>query len=198
MNEIKQTVAENMTLLRKKNKMTQLDLAEKLNYSDKAVSKWERGEAMPDIEVLCNIADLYGVSLDYLVKEHAPNESPATTQAKKEKSNKLTITLLAVILVWFVATFVFVYGQLLAEQNYWLAFIWAIPISAIVLIVFNGIWGKRKFTFILVSVLLWSLLAAIHLHFWKLGYNLWLLYLVGAPAQIAVILWSNLKRKRNN
>lgn len=68
MEEVKNIVAKNIYELRKKNNMTQLELAEKLNYSDKTVSKWEKGENSPDITVLVEIANIFGVSLDYLVK----------------------------------------------------------------------------------------------------------------------------------
>ena len=58
MKDVRQIIAENLIELRKVNKLTQLELAEKLNYSDKAISKWERGESLPDVEILCQIADL--------------------------------------------------------------------------------------------------------------------------------------------
>ena len=50
--QLKQTVANNIAQLRKSKGLTQLELAERLNYSDKAVSKWERGEGLPDVLVL--------------------------------------------------------------------------------------------------------------------------------------------------
>ena len=68
MDDIKNIVAKNITELRLLNNMTQMELAEKINYSDKTVSKWERGESSPDIAVLVEIADLFGVTLYYLVR----------------------------------------------------------------------------------------------------------------------------------
>ncbi|MDD6251820.1 MAG: helix-turn-helix transcriptional regulator, partial [Oscillospiraceae bacterium] len=70
MENIKAIVAKNITQLRLAKGMTQLELAEILNYSDKAVSKWERGDSIPDITVLTKIADMFGVTLDYLVRPH--------------------------------------------------------------------------------------------------------------------------------
>ena len=67
--DMKRVIAKNMTELRLAKGMTQLQVAERLNYSDKAVSKWERAESIPDICILKEIADLYGVTLDYLVNE---------------------------------------------------------------------------------------------------------------------------------
>ena len=63
MNDIKQTIADNLVGYRKKAGLTQQQLAEKLNYSDKAVSKWERAEAIPDVVVLKTIADIYGIKV---------------------------------------------------------------------------------------------------------------------------------------
>ena len=63
MSDIKSIVAKNISELRQKRSMTQLELAEQLNYSDKAVSKWERGDSLPDISVLCDIAALFSVPL---------------------------------------------------------------------------------------------------------------------------------------
>ena len=75
MEDLKSIVARNIIALRRKHDMTQLELAEKLNYTDKAVSKWERGESLPDIVILKTIADLFGVTLDYLVTlEHDDRE----------------------------------------------------------------------------------------------------------------------------
>ena len=75
MDEIKLIIARNITDLRRKNNMTQAELAEKLNYSDKAVSKWERGESLPDVTVLKCIADTFRVTVDYLLQpEHHEQE----------------------------------------------------------------------------------------------------------------------------
>ena len=68
MDELKNIIAENLQSLRRDAGMTQAALAEKLNYTDKAVSKWERGESVPDVAVLRDIADLFGVTVDYLLR----------------------------------------------------------------------------------------------------------------------------------
>ena len=69
MNDLREIVAKNICELRREANMTQLMLAEKLNYSDKAVSKWERGESVPDVFMLKTIADLFGVTVDYLLTD---------------------------------------------------------------------------------------------------------------------------------
>ena len=190
MENVKQIIAKNLVELRKQNRLTQLELAERLNYSDKAVSRWERGDTLPDIDVLCKICEMYGVTFDYLTHEGSKKEKDVYTK-KKENSNKIVITLLAEMVVWFLATLVFVYEKTFQNVTFWQAFVWAVPLSAIVGIVFNAIWGKKKWTLFLVSVLVWSLLAAIFVQLIDKG-NVWPIFLLGAPAQIAIFLWGNL------
>ena len=179
------------------NNMTQSEVAEKLNYTDKSVSKWERGEAIPPIDVIKDLADLYGVTIDYLVSDGGDESYDKRYASKVNNANKIIITLLAVSLVWIVATVLFAYGVIFAEQGFWIFFVGAVPVTTIVLIVFNGIWGKRKYVFILVSILIWTVLSTIYLLFIFLPnhYNLWAIFFVGVPLQIATILWSKLKKQ---
>lgn len=64
-------LAEKLTLLRKQNGLTQMDLAERLNVSRQAISRWEVGAAVPRIDILIILSDLYGTTVDYLVKDDA-------------------------------------------------------------------------------------------------------------------------------
>ncbi len=195
MKELREIIGKNMTTLRLESKMTQAELAEKLNYTDKSVSKWENGDAMPPVDTLKSLADLYGVTLDYLVTEN-PDEGFRDNiySAKENNLNKLIITLLATSLVWLIATLLYVYAISLAGISFWQVFIYAVPVTAIVLIVFNGIWGKRIFTFILISVLVWTILLSIYIFF--LENNPWAIFIIGVPLQIATVLWMQLKPKR--
>ena len=198
MNNVKETLPQNLTRLRTEHGLTQSQLAEKLNYTDKSVSKWERGEAIPPVDVLKDIADLYGVSLDFLVSNTDENSYVINPATKKEKANKLVITLLAVSLVWIIATVLFAYGIMFAKQSFWVLFVIAVPITIVVLLIFNSIWGKKKYTYILVSALIWSALAAIYITFLSTPsqYNLWAIFIIGIPLQIATILWSQLKKTK--
>ena len=74
MKDIKPIVAANLATLRKENGLTQAELAEKLNYSDKAVSRWEHGDTLPDINVLMQLCEFYGITLNTLVNENAEFE----------------------------------------------------------------------------------------------------------------------------
>ena len=67
MKDIKPTIAKNLSFFRKQSGLTQAELAEKLNYSDKAVSRWEHGDTLPDINVLYQLCDFYGIDMTYIV-----------------------------------------------------------------------------------------------------------------------------------
>ena len=196
MNDIKDNIAKNISMLRTERNMTQPELAKRLNYSDKSVSKWENGISTPPIDVLKEIADIFEVTLDDLVRDPDAGEYDRIYTAKENKSNKIVITLLAIILVWLIVIVMYVYGSVLADENYWQLFVYAVPVSAVVALVFNCLWGKRSYTFILVSVIIWSALASLYLSF--LEYNPWMIFIVGVPVQIATILWSQLKSGRHN
>jgi len=181
-------IANNLIELRKAHNFTQLDVAEKLNYTDKSVSKWELGEITPSIEVLCQIADLYGNTLEDLISEKNVLEPH---REKKREINRAIITCLAVSIVWMLACIAFVYAKISYDTVIWPIFIWAIPVSCIVALVFNSIWGSAKIGFWIISILIWTLLAAVYLQF--IGSNWWPIFMLGIPGQIAVILWSKLK-----
>lgn len=190
MNELKQIVANNIAELRKMKKMTQIELADKINYSDKAVSKWERAESIPDVEVLKNLSEIFGVTVDYLLTDN-PTEKEKYKIKQKNFNNKIIITALAVSIVWIFATSLYVYFFINYNKSLWMSFVWAVPVSTILLIIFNAIWGKKRFSFYINSLLLWSVLASIYLQ--VLSYNFWLLFLTGVPMQVAIVLWSKLK-----
>ncbi len=197
MEDIKLIVAKNIADLRKANGYTQISLAEKLNYSDKAISKWERGESIPDVVVLKELADLFGVTLDYLVqKEH---NAPPKTGGKVIKHNHAFITGISVLLVWLISTVVFVIiDYSVNTTEHWLTFVWAVPVSFIVWLVLNSVWFNRRLNFLIISFLVWSLIAAFYLSFLPFGFNIWLVFVVGIPGQIIILLWSRLRYKRKN
>src|SRR5574344_2720262 len=192
MSEIKENIGKNLTELRKKMKLTQAELAAKLNYSDKAISKWEHGDAIPSIENLVEICKFYGITLDQLVNSESGTLKPKDS-AKQDSVNKLIVTLLSFVTVWTLATTIYIIHILVYHQYEWIVFIWAIPLSIIILIIFNNIWGKKSRNFFLVSLLIWSLLASVYLNLLIHGYNLWVLFIIGVPATIITILWSKIK-----
>ena len=191
MDNIKEAIAENIINYRKRAKLTQVELAEKLNYSDKAISKWERGEAIPDIVVLKQIADLFGITVDDLIKK--PKQSKGNNKFFQIpsilKNKRVLITILSVVLVWLVATIIFVIFSIFAKGVYpiWLVFILALPVSSIVLTVFSSLWGNNITTYITVTILIWTTCLSIYLVF--NSPKIWLIFLIAVPLQILATLW---------
>ena len=197
MNDIKNIVAHNIAELRKAANMTQLELAEKLNYSDKAVSKWEHGDSIPDVTVLLDIADLFGVTLDFLVRTaHTPDELKKRF-LKPRKYSRRVIMLLSILCVWFVAVLSFILVSLIwpDAQHVWLSFIYAIPASAIVWLVLNSVWFNRKVNYFIISLLMWTAILSIHLSLLLAGHNTSIIYIIGIPSQIIILVWSFLKKR---
>ena len=194
MEDYKRIIANNITELRKAVPLTQAELAEKLNYSDKAVSKWERGESIPDVIVLKQIADLFGVTVDYLLEEVHPLKSTAHSVPRQLKKNRMLIASLSCALTFLIATLVFVTLLLTTEiKGAWLAYFYCLPVCSILLIVFNSIWGRKKMNFFYISCLVWTLLGSIYLSIGDFGY--WPIFLIGIPGQIIILLWSGIKAK---
>ena len=204
MEDLRITVGKNLAALRKAKKLTQIELAEKMNYSDKAVSKWEQGATMPDLETLKQLCDFYGVSLDYLVhEENIENPHYDTSKEKAIHINRIIITILFGLIVFMIATLIFVYPFLFkeAKTGYWLIFIWAIPLTAIIMLVTNRFFFRRQkvVTLIGLSIFVWSILAGTYLHFLLFApdkSNFWVLFLVGIPLQAIAALWFAMKSKR--
>ena len=201
MEDVKQIIAKNIASLRQSAKMTQIELAEKLNYSDKAISKWERGESIPDVIVLKAIADLFGVTLDYLLEEQHDPEAPQIPEPKeipgRKHRNHKVITTLSVLIVWFVATAVYVVLDFFypSAPAIWLSFGYAVPVSMIVWLVFNSIWFNRRRNYLIISLLMWTSLCCIFLSATAGGYPIWKMFALGIPGQIAIIVWSRFQRK---
>ncbi len=192
MDELEAIVSNNLTVLRKRRGWTQAELAEKIHYSDKSVSKWERGEALPDLKVLKTLSELYGVTVDCFLTEGAA-EDPAPYMAPASKLRyQIWVTLLAVCIVWLVATMVFVYSVLYGDRGNWQVFIWAIPVTALVVAVFDRRYFRGRLSFPVLSVLLWGVILSVFLQW--LEYGMWALFIIGAPAQIGLVLMHQIRR----
>lgn len=198
MEDLKFVIAHNIAALRQASRMTQLELAEKLNYSDKAISKWERGESIPDVLVLKSIADLFGVTLDYLLEEdHGEKPKPSQESPGYLHRNRKVTTTLSILLAWFVATVAYVVMDLTIPLSVfkWIPFAWAVPVSMVVWLVFNSIWFNKRYNYFIISLLMWTGVACIVLTVAACCFWPWKLFFLGIPGQIAILLWSRYKRK---
>ncbi|MBQ5884955.1 MAG: helix-turn-helix transcriptional regulator [Clostridia bacterium] len=203
MEDLKPIIAKNIIDLRHAADITQAQLAEKLNYSDKAVSKWERGDAIPSIATLKEIADHFGVTVDYLISaDHQAENKIKREFTERQRRNRLIVTLLSTMIVWLAATIIYVIISVSTEfrvSKAWLVFVFAVPISCIITLIFNSIWGRKKLNFLIISLLLWTVLISLCLVLFlslQKAY-FWLVLAIGIPSQIMILLSSGLKFRRN-
>ena len=191
MDDIKEIIADNLIKLRKKNNLTQGEMAEKLNYSDNAVSRWERGDVTPSVETLEQISKIFNIPIVSLFEKNIVEN--VNKNSKKQLINKLAIVLIFTSLAWFVATVGYVYAEMFFNFNFWQIFAWAVPTSCLILYPFNKVWGKYIWKFVILSVFVWTTLACIYLQL--LSYNLWLVFIIGVPVQAGLAIWAFLKPK---
>ena len=201
MNELRFIIGKNIYELRCNSGLTQLELAEKLHYSDKAVSKWEKGDSIPEISTLISIAELFEVSLDYLVNEHTEKkDTPETKSVKIVKiKNRAIISAMSILLIWFIASFAFFMTDIFTQDLKFkiLPYVYAVPITMLVWLIFNSIWFNVKRNYLIISLLMWSSIAVVYITFCIFGFvYLWKMFILGIPAQIIIILWSKIKVKK--
>jgi transcriptional regulator with XRE-family HTH domain len=203
--KLKLQIGANIAAHRKRLGLTQAGLAEKLNYSDKAVSKWERGESIPDVLTLMQLAEQFEIRVGDLLED--PNALPEETtpfqqamgqvseKALKRKANKNIILGLSSILVWFVALLIYVVVSSFDLPYSWLAFFYAIPANCIVLLSLRSAWHDFRWNRALISGIMWGSLASIHMTLLTLvDFNMWKIYLLGILGQLAILLWFRLFR----
>ncbi len=191
MENFKKIVAENIIRLRTSSGMTQAELGELLSYSDKSISKWERADAVPDAFVLKKIAEIFSVTVDYLVNEHSPDEKVVVE--KPRGYSRSVISVITMVGIWTLALFAFVVTWLCGVPTP-LIFAYTIPVSLIVLLVLNSVWGIGKLNMFIISGIVWGLITCVYLTFYQS--NWWQLFIVGFPAQIIIILSFFIKKNR--
>ena len=187
----------NITRLRKIANMTQLELAEKLNYSDKAVSKWEQGYSLPDVRVLVQIADLFGVTVDDLIREHAQKE--VVPKSTKRRNHLITV-ICSMGLCWLVAVVAYVLLYIFKVDFRWLSFVFAIPASAIVILVFSTVWHWKWVRILSISVIIWTVITCAFLVALVCGADAtiwWALFLVGVPLQLLTLFFFVWRKRAN-
>ena len=179
--KIRENFSRNLTFYRKAANKTQLELANELNYSDKSVSKWERGEGLPDLEVTAQIASALGVSVSDLIADKVKRRVLITR-------NKALITGLSVGVVWLVASILFFLFQLVLPDfdRSFMVFIYALPVSSIVAIVFSGVWWRRIHVLLSVSALIWSVGLCIALSF--MHPRIFLIFIIAAILEFLSLL----------
>lgn len=205
--KVKSQIGKNIAAYRKRAGLTQAGLAERISYSDKAISKWERGESVPDVLTLVQLAEQFSVTVnDLLVDPEAlPEDTGAVQQAMekvvektlKKKADKGIILKLSALLVWFVALLfyvVFSYFEFADSWN-WVLFVYAVPITAIVLLSLRSAWHDFRWNKALISTIVWGSLLSVFVSLWVwVDLVVWKIFLLGIPGQIAILLWFRMFR----
>lgn len=187
--QIKTNFSQNLIKLRKEKNLTQLQLAEKLNYSDKAVSKWEVGSVLPDVETLTHISEFFGITVNDLIY------TKKKSVIREFHKTHLFLTLLISASIWFVATILyFVLDNVTSLNRCYLTFIYTIPVNSILLMIFSAIWFKKLYVFLSASAFLWGCIVSIFLSI--SNFQLWFIFIVGIVGQIVIMLAMFLSKKK--
>lgn len=197
MDTLKNNFAKKLLTLRTGAAMTQSELGEKLCYSDKTVSKWERGEAIPDAAVLKKIGQLFSVSVDYLLDDEqaAPIPAAPAEPTPSRFSNYPSITRVVLVGIWTAALLVFVLLWIILDKCFWSVFVAALPLTLIAFLVFNSVWNRGKGNFWIVSALVLCLLAVTYLFVLPVK-NAWQLFLLAVPAELMVYLSFRIRNRK--
>ena len=193
-------LAKNLAYYRKASGLTQLELADKFNYSDKSVSKWERGEGFPDIFVLKSLADFYGITVD----DFYQSEHKAVKVSQNKKRKQTYLKLLSIGINWLVTILTFFLLNTLLSRfapdapfESWLTFIYGTLTTGIILLVWEFIYHNRFLRMIAASIIIWTAALSIFLTFLVvMNLPLPLLFIVAIPLEVLEIIWYLFRRNR--
>ena len=195
LSELKLISASNIIRLRTQAGFTQAELGEKLNYSDKTISKWERGEAIPDAYVLTQMAEIFNVTVDYLLSTHDAWENPNAQEEQEQGISRHSVNMIiaiAVLGVWTMALSVFVLLWLLGFIV-WQSFIVALPVSILTYMVLICVFNRRKYLQYVIAAFVLSIFVL--LYFMLPLQKPWQLFLVAAPSIVLVFLSCNIRQR---
>ena len=192
MENVKKIVSQNLIRLRKENNMTQAELAKLINYSDKAISRWETGEVVPDLETIYALSEVFEVPVSAITEKQSE-------EAEKKQASTLSQKILSQIFlvceIWFIICAIFVYLKISRSTNLWQIFIWGVPATALMLWFFNRKEPLNILLFIYASIFTWSFIACVYLHL--LSSNPWYIFFIGLPIQGLLIVRYIFNYKQN-
>jgi len=201
MKDIREIVCTNLVKIRKQHNLTQMELSSKINYSDNAISRWEKGDVLPSLEILQTLASFYGVDLAFFIEEHTDEQTKLLNS--KKRVLYWGIISCAVLAVWTICALIFLLLYNYKGDYYYMAFVWGVPSSAFVIRSIVKYSFKNKLSLLTNSICVWTTLAAIYFQWLEL--NLWQVFLIGMPIQFMLILItvskglkiSNIKQLKN-
>ena len=194
MKDVRPIISKNLSTLRKEKGLTQAELAEKLNYSDKAISRWEHGDTLPDVNVLYELCDFYSITLSDLVSEECkPPKETKKEYTKEMNTYKIWRSILSVSFVWLLATLIFTYSLAVNKKtDLWILFVWAVPVSIVVFYVFGKSFMNSLARFILSSCIMWTFIVAVFINIFP--HVFWQLFLIGVPLELIIFLTYKMKK----
>ena len=186
--EIKHNFAKNVRELRISRGLNQIQLGEELHYTSKAISKWENEDVLPDIVTLQMIAEFFNITVDDLIS------SENAVKKSHKRKNQLLIAASSTLLPYFLAAITFLILYLNNIPCAWRSFIVAIPISAIVLIVFSSLWFHKATRNISILVLIWAS-ALTTIVFMDFNEYFWIILIAAGILSIIAVIFFNIKFK---
>lgn len=193
MENVKKIVSQNLTKLRKEKNMTQAELAKLINYSDKAISRWETGEVVPDLETIYALSEVFGVPVSAITEAQA--EKKEGNGGSLTVSQKVLSQIFLVCEIWFIICAVFVYLKFSRQVNLWQLFVLGVPATALLLWFCNRKEPANTLLFIFATIFIWSLITCVYLYLRKS--NPWYIYFLGLPLQGLVIIRYVFNYKQN-
>lgn len=195
--DIKQIIGENIKELRLNEKLTQFELAEKLNYSDKAVSKWERGESTPEPEVFIKLSKLFNVDIDYFYYDNSESKLRYVKKNNRSKTKSILLTILFCVAVLTISATLFTlacFKDINYAKSFWISFVYVIPVSSLITYLYFRRIKSNIGKLISISIFLWTTFITAYLQGLLLGINGWLIFIIAIPLQAIIIIYSFVKR----
>lgn len=207
--DFRKRVGNNISYYRKARGLTQSALAEKLSYSDKAVSKWERGESVPDIYVIYKMSELFDCSVNDIIGKGGKDDitdDKLNEILKKKQFRQIMITALSVGLVWLVVSVIYFVTDIivngvysLGQNEFNIVFLYAVPLSFIVTLIFSKLWGRIWQQAASVSGILWGGVASLAVSFNIFDFaeeSAFKIFIAAAVFQILIVLWYIMRKKK--
>ena len=198
--DLKLIIASNIIRLRNEAGMTQSELGAKLNYSDKSVSKWERAESLPDANVLKQLGEIFGVSMDYLFStndEWVPDEEPK--EIKESEGiyvNFHAIEAVALCGIAALALLLFILFWITVDEFIWGVFFSALPVMVLTHLILNSVWNKGKGNILIVGIFIASVLLLVYVSLLSMKINAWQIFLMMIPTVFILFFVSQIRKKR--
>ena len=178
MENIREVVAKNLATLRKENQLTQVELAQKINFSDKAISRWEKGEVLPDIETLQKLSAVFNVSMASILE---PQEEGHKTKFVKPAKKEILSQIFLICEIWVIISVVYAYINISRGINFWQIFLWGLPATALFLLFQNRKTTNNLLNFIYGTLFVWSFITCLYVYMRQL--HPWYFYILGVPIQ---------------